>query len=251
MRDARDVLRVARRILAQLTKDPRFLILSGVVPVALVLLLKYVFGVIPMMKQMGVKIDAYAMPAAAFFIFFITYILCTVVLVRERRDGTLGRMFASGYRRSGVVLGYVVGYSAIAAVQTLLTVVATLLVFDVSLGANALPVAATTMALSIVSLAFGVFISTLARSEGQIIPTIPLIIVPSILVSGLIIPLDAMAPWMHAISYAIPLTYAEKVLLGLMRDHKSFADVAASFASLLAYGVALLTIASLTLRETE
>jgi ABC-2 type transport system permease protein len=245
----RDTLRVAGRILAQLGRDLRFLVLSGAVPLLLVLLLKYVFGVIPMMR--GVHIDAYALPSAAFFIFFITYILSTVVLVRERRDGTLSRMFAAGYRRASVVLGYVIGYSAIAALQTVLVVVATVLAFHLSVDGRIWAVAGTTMALSVVSLAFGVFLSTLARSEGQIIPTIPLIIIPSILLSGLVIPHASLAGWMRAVSYVIPLTYAESVLLGVMRDGKAFAEVALSFLALLGYGAGLLAVASLTVRETD
>ncbi len=246
-----DIGRVARRILAQLGKDPRFLLFSGVMPVLLVVLLKYVFEAIPIMRQMGLQLDAYAVPAAGFFIFFITYLLCTVVLVRERRDGTLGRMFAAGYRREAIVLGYVAGYSTIALVQTTLVIGATLLVFDVSLGGNAVPVAATTMALSVVSLSLGLLVSTLARTEGQIFPTIPLIAVPSLLLSGLVIPHGNLPGWLRGVSWAIPLTYAERVLLGLLRDGKSFADLAGSLALLVAYGAGALAIASLTLREVE
>jgi ABC-2 type transport system permease protein len=195
--------------------------------------------------------DRYAIPAAAFFIFFITYLLCTLVLVRERRGGTLGRMFASGYRRGAVVLGYMTGYSTVAAVQTVLVVGTTVAVFPVTLGARALPVMATTMLLSVVSLALGIVISTTARSEGQIFPMIPLVIVPSMLLCGLVIPVDRMPGWMAALSYAIPLTWAEKVLLGLMRDGRSFAEVSGSLAALGIYGAVLLAIASLTLREGD
>jgi len=243
----RDILRVTRRILAQLARDPRFLVLSAVVPVALVLVLKYVFETL----RMPLPIERYAIPTAGFFIFFITFILCTVVLVRERRDGTLGRMFAAGYSRSAVVLGYVLGYSLVAAVQTALVLITTVIEFDVDLRGAAVPVAGTTMALSVVSLALGVFISTVARSEGQIFPLIPLIIVPSILLSGLIIPHGDLPGWLRAISYTIPLTFAEKVLLGLTRDGKPFTDLILPFALLLGYGATLLTLASATLRESD
>jgi len=39
------------------------------------------------------------------------------------------------------------------------------------------------------------------------------------------------------------------VLLGLCRDGKGFGEVAVAFAALLGYGIALLAVASLTLRE--
>ena len=246
-----DIGRVARRILAQLARDPRFLAMSGVMPILLVVLLKYVFDAIPVMRQLGIQMDAYAVPAAGFFIFFITYLLCTIVLVRERRDGTLGRMFASGYRRQAIVLGYVAGYSVIALVQTALVLAATAVVFHVTFRGNVVAVAATTLALSIVSLSLGLLISTLARTEGQIFPTIPLVAIPSLLLSGLVIPHQILPGWLRAVSYAIPLTHAERVLLGLMRDGKPFVELAGSLALLAAYGVGALVVASLTLREVE
>jgi len=242
-----DILRVARRILAQLARDPRFLVLSGVVPVALVLLLKYVFKTL----TIPVPLDAYAIPIAGFFIFFITFILCTIVLVRERRDGTLTRMFACGYGRHSVVLGYVTGYSTIAAVQTALVLVTTVYAFGVSLGSNTIAIAATTMSLSVVSLSLGVFISTVARSEGQIFPLIPLITIPSILLSGLILPLHTLPAWLRVFSYSIPLTVAEKVVLGITRDGRSLLDTLPSFLALIGFGVGLLVLASATLREAD
>ena len=107
------------------------------------------------------------------------------------------------------------------------------------------------MALSVVSLSLGLLVSSLARTEGQIFPTIPLITVPSLLLCGLVIPHDSLPAWLQGVSYAIPLTYAERVLLGLVRDGKRFADLASSFALLATYGGVALFVASLTLREVE
>jgi len=246
----RDIGRVARRILAQLGRDPRFLAFSALAPVLLVVLLKYVFDAIPGIRQLGVRLDAYAVPAAGFFIFFTTYLLCTIVLVRERRDETLGRMFASGYRRSAIVLGYVAGYGTIAVAQTGLVLVATVAVFQVSLAGNVLAVAVTTTALSVVSISLGLLVSAVARTEGQIFPTIPLIMVPSLLLCGLVIPPATLPGWLRVVSYAIPLTYAERALVGL-GGGRSFGELAGWLALLLAYGAGALVIASLTLRESD
>ena len=252
MRDwLNDLGRVAGRVLRQLIRDPRFLVLSAIVPVLLVLLLDGLFGSIPTFMALRIRIEVYALPAAGFFIFFLTYILCTIVLVRERREGTLSRMFAAGYRRSSVVLGYVAGYSTIAVIQTALVLATTVLTFDIALGSHMIGVVATILILSVVSLALGVFVSTLARTEGQIFPSIPLIIVPAILLSGLIIPLDDLHYTLRAVSYLIPLTYAENVLIGVMRDGRALTDLAGSFLLLFGYGVVLLVVASLTVREGD
>jgi ABC-2 type transport system permease protein len=246
-----DIGRIARRVLMQLRYDPRYLFMSCLVPVLLVLLLEALFTGVPGFRMIGIDIAVYAMPAAAFFIFFLNYLVCTIVLVRERREGTLSRMFAAGYRRWAVILGYVAGYTSLAFAQTLCAIVATLIVFDLPLDQRMAWVLLITLTLSVVSLALGVFVSTMARSEGQIFPTIPLIIVPSLLLSGFIIPLEHLPRWLRAISYAVPLTYAEKLLVGVMKHGTAFGDMIHWYLLLLGYGVLLLAIASITVRESE
>src|SRR5579859_4792015 len=44
-----------------------------------------------------------AVPLGAFIVHLITYLLCALVLVRERTAQTLGRMFVSGYRQFEII----------------------------------------------------------------------------------------------------------------------------------------------------
>lgn len=246
-----DSLRVAKRVLLQLLRDPRFIFLACLVPVLLVLLLKVVFEGVPIFQRFPIPWNIYALPVAGFFIFFLTYLLATIVLVRERREGTLTRMLAVGYGRPAIVLGYVLGYGGLAIVQTVLVIITTLLAFGNVPTGQLTAVAATTLMLSLVSLGMGIFVSALARTEGQIFPTIPLLIIPSLLLSGLIIPLNELPSYLQVIAYLVPLTYAETVLLSVLRDGQTFAEVAGSFLLLFGFGIVLLAIAALTIRTTD
>ncbi len=247
----RDMLRVARRVVRQTLRDPRFLVLSLVVPVLLVLLLKGIFEGVPAFRALRVPIDDYALPAGGFMVFFLAYILSTLVLVRERRDGTLGRMLAVGYSRGAITVGFVLGYGALALVQTALVVGATSWLFGIDLGPRLLPVSLTTFALSMVSIAMGVFVSAAARTEGQVFPTVPLLIVPTLLLCGLVLPLDQLPAYLRVIAHLLPPTYAENVLLGLMHRGHAFADELPSFLALLGFGVALVAAASVSVRTRE
>lgn len=247
----RDTLRVARRVLSQTVKDPRFLVLSLLVPVLLVLLLKATFQSVPAFVRLRVSIDEYALPAGAFMVFFLAYVLSSLVLVRERRDGTLPRMLAVGYARAAVTAGFVLGYGALAVVQTGLLVGATSLAFRIALGDLWVPVLSTTFLLSMVSIALGVFVSSAARTEGQVFPTIPLMIVPALLLCGLVLPLAELPPWLRVVAHLLPPTYAMNVLLGLMHRGHAFATEMPSFLALLGFGVALVLAASVSLRTRE
>ncbi|MCL6093294.1 MAG: ABC transporter permease [Actinomycetota bacterium] len=242
---------IAVRINRQFLRDRRFLGLSLIVPVLLMLLLKYVLDSLPGLARLGVHISDYAILVAAYLVHFLAYVLSTIVLVRDRKDGTLGRMFVYGYRRREIVLGYVGGYSTIAAVQTALVLILTKYLFDINLAPDLIAVVLTMLALAVVSVGLGVFISNFARNEGQVFPFIPLVIVPTALLSGIAIPIDELPRVLQWCSYLIPLRYAVSVLDGVLNQHRSFFSELGPFLTLVAVGAGLLATASLTLRERE
>ena len=67
-----------------------------------------------------------------------------------------------------------------------------------------------------VVLGIGVLISTVSETQGQAIQLALLIMLPQILLSGLIFPLDAMAAGVRWIGYLLPLTYFIEVARGVM-----------------------------------
>ncbi|MHB0914410.1 MAG: ABC transporter permease [Thermoleophilia bacterium] len=247
----RRILLIAGRINRQFLRDRRFLVLSLLVPAVLIVLLKYVIDALPGMIRLGANISEYSVLLAAFLVHFLAYVLATLVLVRDRTTGTLDRMFISGYRRVEIVIGYVAGYSTIAVVQTVVVLVLTRLLFKVHIERDLAAVVTTMMALAVVSVGLGVFVSNFARNEGQVFPFIPLVTIPSGLLSGVAIPVDDLPVVLQWVSNIIPLTWAARVLKPVLVEKSGFAGVLPDFCVLLGYGVALLALASLTLREGE
>jgi len=235
---------VAGRALAQLRADPRFLAISLVVPLVVIFLLSVFFDAVdtPAFNQ-----SRYALPAAAFIIHFVTYVLTTIVLVRERVTGTLERMFISGYRPTDVVLGYLLAYTAVATVQSVVILVELNLLFDLGVGLVGLAAVFLVMwLLAVLSMALGLFISNFARNEGQVIPFIPMVMVPSIFLSGLAVSVDALPGWARALSRIVPLRYAVDAL----REVPSGGGLTGGPVVMLAVLILLaLLLASRTLRE--
>jgi ABC-2 type transport system permease protein len=97
----------------------------------------------------------------------------------------------------------------------------------------------------------GIFISTFARHEGQVFPFVPLIILPSVFLSGLLVDVDELPRWADWLGHAFPLFWANDVIQDVIESGWTFEDVQGSLAVLVAYSVALLVLASLTLREVE
>jgi ABC-2 type transport system permease protein len=246
------ILAVGRRVLLQIRRDPRFVAISLVVPCALVVLLKLVLDAWPALDRVGVDAGANALPAGAFVVHFVAYVLAAIALVRERTGGTLDRMLVATFRRGEIVLGYVVGFAALAAVQAGLVLTTIALLYDVPrLGARLPVVLIVVFLLAIASIGLGLLVSSTARSEGQIFPFIPAVIVPSLLLSGLMIPFAALSWPLQVLARLVPLTYAEDILVPVFRDGQPVADRLPYLALLFAYAAALLAVASLTLSERE
>src|SRR4029450_12428345 len=90
------------------------------------------------------------------------------------------------------------------------------LVFDVPFAGSPLVFALGALLFLFVTVGTGVLISTVSETQGQAIQLALLIMLPQILLSGLIFPLDAMAPGVRWIGYLLPLTYFIEVARGVM-----------------------------------
>ncbi len=238
---------IAGRVLRQLGRDRRFLGLSLVAPLVLMYLLKIFFD------SLGVpKPGRYIVPVGALIVHFLTYILCSIVLVRERKAQTLARMFINGFRRGEIILGYLAAYTILATVQTLIVLCELAWVYnlDYDLG-KLLAVYLIIWLLAVISIALGIFLSNFSENEGQMLPTIPMVILPSVFLSGLLIDIDKLPGWLQPFSYLTPLYYANRVLQTLIKPGGGLGDEWPALLGLLGYGAIVLTLATFTLREQE
>ena len=146
-----------------------------------------------------------------FFVFFFVFLISGMALLKERTSGTLDRLLATPVKRSDIVFGYMLAYSLVAALQTIVIVLSTIWLLDLEVLGNIGDVIIVNIIFALVALSFGLLLSTLAKSEFQMMQFIPLVITPQIFFSG-IIPLDAMADWVQSLGKLLPLYYAGHAL---------------------------------------
>ncbi|GAA2037612.1 ABC transporter permease [Agromyces tropicus] len=147
---------------------------------------------------------------------FIGTIITSIGLVREREAGTLEQLAVMPLRASGVILGKITPYFLLASLDMALITVLGLLLFDVPFnGPVGLFIVGAALFLFVV-LGIGVLISTVSQTTGQAIQLAMMTLLPQILLSGMIFPLDAMAAGVRWIGYLLPLTYFTMVSQGVM-----------------------------------
>ncbi|WP_195858290.1 ABC transporter permease [Companilactobacillus futsaii] len=173
-----------------------------------------------------------------FFVFFFVFLISGVSLLNERTTGTLSRLLATPIRRSEIIMGYLIGYGGFAIIQTVLTVVFTITVFKIHLVGSIWLVFLTNLLLALVALTLGIFISTFANSEFQMIQFIPLIVVPQIFFAGLV-PVDGMASWLQAIAHIMPLYYGANALTPVVTKGAGLGDIGVNLLILVGFMVVL------------
>src|SRR3712207_8488987 len=218
----RRTLTVARRVVKQLLRNRRFLALSIVGPLVIVYFLKLFFDTVPAASDTA----RYAVPVAAFLVHFLAFLLCAIALVQERTAGTLERIFMNGFRRTEVIGGYVLGYPRLATFQAVVALTEVIWLFELVYEARTLlSLFVVVWLLAIASVMLGIFVSTFARHEGQVFPFVPLIIVPSVFLSGLLVDADELPGWAEWLGRALPLHYANNVIQEKIEPGGALEDV--------------------------
>lgn len=156
-----------------------------------------------------------------FFVFFFVFLVSGIALLRERTRGTLERVLATSVKRSEIVFSYLAGYGLFAILQTLIIVFYSIYLLKVEVVGSIWWVLLINILIALSALAIGLFVSTFANSEFQMVQFIPLVVIPQVFFSGLI-PLDSIANWVSAIGYVFPLRYAGDALTNVMIKGQGF-----------------------------
>jgi ABC-2 type transport system permease protein len=161
-------------------------------------------------------LDLFGGPFIGLLIFFLVYVVTSVSFLRERSLGTLERLMASPLRRTEIVVGYMLGFTLVALVQAAIILGFGLGIIGLyNVGSVALLFGIEVL-LALVAVNLGIFLSTFARTEFQAVQFIPLVIVPQLLLSGLLVPVSSEPEWLQWISNVLPLTYAVDALRDVM-----------------------------------
>lgn len=147
---------------------------------------------------------------------FLTTLLTSTAIVRERERGTIEQLIVTPIRSWELVVGKLTPYVIIAFIDTIEILVAGVLIFGVPINGS-LPLLLTLAGLFLVStLGLGLFISTISNTQQEAMLLAMFTMLPTIFLSGFFFPLAAMPAVLQGISYVIPLRYFLIVVRGII-----------------------------------
>ena len=203
---------VAVRVLSQLRRDPRTIVLIVGVPCLLETLLEQLFvGRSEIFQHVGA-------PLLGMFPFVTMFLVTSITMLRERTSGTLERLMTLPLGKLDLLAGYGVAFAVLAAVQATVVSAVTFGPLGLEPAGPRWLVGLLAVANAVLGTALGLFVSAFAQTEFQAVQFMPAFVLPQILLCGLFVARGSMATWLRWISDAMPLTYAYDALAHTAAD---------------------------------
>ena len=144
----------------------------------------------------------------------VTVFLTAFSIVREKENGTLEQLMATPVSRLGLMLGKLSPYAVIGTFETCVVLLLMRFVFGVHVAGSLPLLAGFSLLFLITALAIGLLVSTIASSQVEAMQLAFLIMLPSILLSGIVFPMETMPRGIFYVAHLIPVTYFLRILRG-------------------------------------
>lgn len=181
---------------------------------------------------------------------FIGTIVTSIGLVKEREAGTMEQLAVMPFSSTAVVLGKIAPYLLLASLDMVIVTVGGMWVFGVPFVGNLGVFAVGALLFLFVVLGLGVLISTVSQTTGQAIQTALMMLLPQVLLSGMVFPLDSMAAGVRWIGYVLPLTWFITISQGVMLRGASWGSLWLPFVVLAVLAAVIFGAAVLRLRRS-
>jgi ABC-2 type transport system permease protein len=180
---------------------------------------------------------------------FVGTVATSLGVVRERQAGTFETLAVMPFRARDIFLGKLAPYFAIAILDMVMVVIAGMLVFGVPLSGSVLTFALGAILFLFVTTGLGVLISLVSQNQGQAIQLAFMTLLPQVLLSGMVFPLEAMPIGVRWISYLLPLTYFTQISRGVMVRGTPIDALLLPFAALTVMAVVVFGVSVLRFRR--
>jgi len=147
----------------------------------------------------------------------ICALMTSVTITREKEFGTMEVLLVSPLRPLQIILGKVMPYFILSVVNVLLILVLSWLVFGLPVKGSIILLLAESMLYIMLSLSLGIFISTVSSTMQQaIFISLVGMMLPTILLSGFIFPIENMPVIYDWVSSVMPPRYFIVIIKNIM-----------------------------------
>jgi ABC-2 type transport system permease protein len=218
---------------------------------------RYAAGLKGLEDVFQIKTKVYFNPESRSVFFFVPGLVAVILLMisamltsssisRERELGSVELLFISPLRSGEIILGKTLPYVLVAMATGSFILIFSRFWFGVPMRGSLLVLFLFALLFVLTGLSFGVLVSALAPTQRvAMLASILATLLPSILLSGFIFPLDSLAPLLRALSEIIPATHFLRIVRGVAVKGAALRHFLKEGASLAGLSLVMLSLAVL------
>lgn len=193
--------------------------------------------------------DTFLPGVVSLAVFLISTILSVLSFIGERNMGTLERVLATPLKEEEVVIGYSLAFGMVGVIQASIMLLIGILGFNVKVTGSPILAFFIVSLLAVVGVNLGMLLSNMAKSEAQAVQFVPMVVVPTFLLSGIFWPVEAIPKYLRPVSYLLPPTYAVDSLRSVIIRGWGMGKVWHDIAVLMLFGVLFLSLAVINMKR--
>lgn len=153
----------------------------------------------------------------AFILLLVCALLTSIAITREKELGNMEILLVSPLRPSTIIIGKVLPYIILSFINAISILILAVWIFELPIVGSLWLLLGEIVLFIITSLSLGILISTIANTQ-QVAMMVSLagLMMPTILLSGFIFPIEEMPTFLQIISYIIPARWFLIIAKGIM-----------------------------------
>lgn len=185
----------------------------------------------------------------ALVLMIITMMLTSMGLTREKEIGTLEQIMVTPIRPIELMVGKTLPFAIIGLLDVGFIVSIAAVVFDLPVRGTLWELYGASAVFLMTTLGLGLFISTISQTQQQAMLTAFFVVLPALMLSGYVYPIDNMPEAVQWITTINPLRYYIELTRGIMVKGASVIDLWPSAVALTVLGAAVLAAAASRFRK--
>jgi ABC-2 type transport system permease protein len=171
----------------------------------------------------------------------VVLLISIVTLVKETTSGVMSRLYATPLSAFERLLGFSFALLILGIGMTGVVLFIGLVIFGAIVQGSFVLLFFGAVLFALLNIFLAVLLSNFAKNELQAVQMVPLITLPSMALSGMLIPVSSFPAWVQTIAQFVPMYYANKLFEGIMLKGYGIGNLVSEF--MIIGGIALLFFA--------
>ncbi len=170
----------------------------------------------------------------------MTVTLSSLGIVREKETGTLEQLIVTPIRPYQLIIGKLLPFVLIGLIEAIFVLAVAKWWFVVPIRGSLLLLFVLSLVFMLNTLGIGLFVSTISRTQQQAMLTSMFFILPMLLLSGFVFPIENMPKFFQLVTHIVPIRYFFVIIRGIMLRGAGWPDLWDQAAALLVLGTFIL-----------